>query len=129
MLFFLPWAYLVARMSNKRPSHVMVRLAYILVFGVWLVGPGIGGLFVLVLYINGVEGKETILSSPFVVGFAILLNFVTWGVSLERLLSANEYSSRYPHTVSDGLLPPAVYLMPFGLATLWHVIVYSMAWW
>lgn len=124
MMLFLPWFYLVVRMSDRRSPQVMVKSAYVLAYLGWVLGPIILSIFFLSMKASGYEGFGPFYDSLFWDILLLILNLGTLIGSLKWLQTSHENFQKDPQVNSANSLPRVVYLMPFGLATLWTLLVF-----
>ena len=116
VLFFWPWAYLVARMADRTPPSFLVRGAYVIVYFV------IWPLAALSLCFPALMASAL---RPLLV--LLLPCAVTWFISLKNLLGLNRYEWRTEDEDSDDIIPERVYIMPFAYAFVWTLVA-GAAW-
>ena len=120
ILFFWPWIYLILRMYNKHIPGCVIRIVYILTYGVmW----PISTLSLLILAIWYPQPFRSVLI------FVLLLNILAWFMSLIKLLVWHRGRGRVPSEESDDVLPNRVYLMPFAYVLGWLLIAMPLWRW
>ncbi len=122
ILLALPWVYLLTRMSGDRPSRLLVKWAYVLLYAAWLWLSIMGGM----TYVTSGEG---ILAN--FVGLAQALrwiNLATWIGSLVWLLYVNDRETARARDwwdtdkTDNPIMPRPAYIAPFILAVSWAVL-------
>ncbi len=115
ILFFWPWAYLVARMRDKNVPSYFVKGTYIILYCV------VWPLATLSAILPALMASPL---RPFLL--VVPLSAVTWFISLKNLLGLNKYEWRTDDDV-DGMIPERVYIMPFAYAFIWTLFA-GAAW-
>ncbi len=103
LMFFVPAVYLIARLRGRIASRKVIRIAYIIVYFYWILGPI--GLAFLMAIIGG--GGEMFL--------ALLLLIIA---SAWHIIHTDQEAWRMPKTLSPPVIPGYAYLAPFLLAYL-----------
>ena len=120
ILFFWPWVYLILRMYNKHIPGCIIRIVYILTYGVlW----PISTLSLLLLAIWYQQPFRSMLI------FVLLLNILAWFVSLIMLIVWRRRQGRVLSDESDDVLPNRVYIMPFAYVLGWLLIAMPLWRW
>ena len=135
LFLFLPWFYLISRMSGGRFPRPLAVLSYIAVYSIWLYGP------LLTYFWNYVIITESLeLSDNFAAGgtshlilsiYMIAIGAVLWTVSLIMLLITHHRRSDIDDE-SAGILPKQGYVLPFALLSGYTMLIiptmYNL-WW
>ena len=118
-LLFWPWVYFILRMNSRSAPSALVRLFYVSVFGVWMVGGVIMTLFLVVVFTSALEihyapsDTQSLLASMM---YAIpLLNFALWVYSMTRFIGRWRRKSQFPE---GSAWIDREYLIPLALAVL-----------
>lgn len=119
ILFFWPWVYLIARMYGRTIPSPMIRLAYILLYGV--IWPSIALSFIPSAF--GFPHPLWIICP-----ILILVSAVTWSMSIRRLTSWHRRYGHVSQDLSDDVFPSRIYIMPFAHAFLWLLVAIGV-WW
>ena len=120
VLFLLPSIFLIARIHNKSTPGCLTRSAYVLIYGwLWPVSTLSYYIFTLAL------------PEPFwIVSVSLLLlNVLTWFISLIKLIVWHRRQARVLSEESDDVLPNRVYIMPFAYVLGWVLIAVPLFWW
>lgn len=118
-LFLLPWVYLVTSMYGRTIPVILVRLTYVLLYGVWLCGSvlytAVFTVFDLVPDIYSQDQIRTLLIS-------LLFNSLTLIVSLRLLIyKSSRRSLDYGDSSEQDMLPGLIYILPFVCLLVWTV--------
>ena len=107
-------------MYNKHIPGCVNRVVYILTYGVmW----PISTLSLLLLAIWYQQPIRTVII------FVLLLNVLTWFISLIKLIVWHRRQGRVLSEESDDVLPNRVYIMPFAYVLGWVLIAVPLFWW
>ena len=119
-LFFGPWIYLILRMYNKHIPGCVIRIVYILTYGVLWPISTLSLLLLAIWY-----------QQPFraVFIFVLLLNILAWFMSLIMLIVWHRRQGRVLSEESDDVLPNRVYIMPFAYVLGWFLITVPLWRW
>ena len=111
-LALFPWFYLIAYQYGKPVPNSIVRLCYVFLYAVWLVGP-IMGLGVLLMFeIDTPRSQSHIVAVH--IG-AVVLMIIAWTISLTKLLVVDYVSSKRHSVFNWNYLLPVV----FFVASIW----------
>ena len=120
-LLFWPWVYFILRMNGRNAHSALVRLFYISVFGLWMVGGVIMTLFLAVVLTTEIElnyapsSAQSLLASMM---YAVpLLNLALWVFSLIRFLRRRKSASGGSGALigREYLIPPALAVLSIGM--------------
>ena len=120
-LLFWPWVYFILRMNGRNAPSALVRLFYISVFGLWMVGGVIMTLFLAVVLTTEIElnyapsSTQSLLASMMYA--APLLNLALWVFSLTRFLRRrkSELGGSGALIGREYLIPPALAVLSIGM--------------
>ena len=120
-LLFWPWVYFILRMNGRNAPSALVRLFYISVFGLWMVGGVIMTLFLAVVLTTAIEmhhaptGTQSLLAS--LMYAAPLLNLALWVFSLTRFTRRRKSASGGSGALigREYLIPPALAVLSIGM--------------
>lgn len=120
-LLFWPWVYFILRMNGRNAPSALVRLFYISVFGLWMVGGVIMTLFLAVVLTTEIElnyapsSAQSLLASTMYA--APLLNLALWVFSLTRFTRRrkSELGGSGALIGREYLIPPALAILSIGM--------------
>ena len=120
-LLFWPWVYFILRMNGRRAPSALIRLFYISVFGLWMVGGVIMTLFLAVVLTTAIElnyapsDTQSLLASAMYA--APLLNLALWIFSLVRFTRRrkSELGGNGALIGREYLIPPALAVLSIGM--------------
>ena len=120
-LLFWPWVYFILRMNGRNAPSALVRLFYISVFGLWMVGGVIMTLFLVVVLTTAIEMHHTPTTAQSLLAsmmYAIpLLNLALWVFSLIRFTRRRKSASGGSGALigREYLIPPALAILSIGM--------------
>ena len=129
VLFFLPWVYLVTRMCRRSVSIMLIRLVYVLVYGVWLLGS------ILLTFMDAIVFSDTTITTfgdinqqneATALFISLPFNVLTLIASLILLLYKSSRSPFYhrdrPGESPLDVLPDPVFVLPFVYLLIWLIV-------
>ena len=112
VLLFLPWMYLLLRVLGRSPSTLVIRQAYVAVYGAWAIGPLAFAL------------TEWIIVEDFAFAVVLPINAVTMLLSILALRGKVQSRPAVCDNLNQApadLLPDIKYIQPFVLLLFWLV--------
>ncbi len=135
-LLFFPWLYLVLRMLNIAVPRFLIVTVYVALYSGWLIGTII--LVGIVIAVSttvpdlnsyaGYQPKDLIERFPDIAKLLVAFSFLSWVWSMAQLFQSNASQTQplnYDPARHD-YVPRLKYVLPFGLATMWTVLFYSL---
>ena len=137
VLFIIPWIFLMARMYDKNIPKIVVKIVYIALYGIWLIGPvsilSVATISIVVFWIENVFTQRYNFYGMYLIILAVavvvmLLSITTWIFSLIRLRVREKWigSEQITLTPHDPV-HDSVYLAPWAFLFVWMPVGFGGA--
>ena len=129
VLFFLPWIYLVVRMHGRSVPRILVLLAYVILYGVWVYGSVLFSFMMWVIlkdpvpFLDDLErNHDMLMASRYLTSLVPNISTLLLSVILmaDKLPITPLYYRRKQHQLPmENLLIHPVHIMPFIGLLIW----------
>ncbi len=114
-LFFWPWVYLVFRIHNRKVHLVFVRLFFVLMFIIWMVGPvGLHLLFGFLGFLASISGRDETDIKYFTAMYICIgiINLILWIIARKNFPNLSDIYDG----PAENIIPDRKYIRPLVYA-------------